>query len=81
MLPPVCVRSRTGRHPWLVPLSATEDLFGFMREDIRQAKLMLTVNDVNETYGKYTVAPASTLPIRKASNDRIRFQYPLLKAH
>jgi len=61
--------------------SATEDLFGFMREDIRQAKLMLTVNEINEAHGKYTVAPASTLPIRKASNDRVRFQYPLLRAH
>jgi len=61
--------------------SATEDLFGFMREDIRQAKLMLAVNEVNEAHGHYTVAPASTLPIRKASNDRVRFRYPLLKAH
>lgn len=61
--------------------SATEDLFGFMREDLHQTKLMLAVNEINETQGRYTVAPASTLPLQKGHGHRMRFQYPLLKAH
>jgi len=61
--------------------SATEDLFGFMHEDIRQAKLMLAVNEINEVHGNHTVAPASALPLRKRSEHKIRFQYPLLRAH
>ncbi len=60
--------------------SATEDLFGFMREDIRQARLMLTVNGINEAHGGSTVAPASTLPLRKNTGNRMRFRYPLLRS-
>jgi len=61
--------------------STTEDMFGFMHGDIRQAKLMLAVNEINEAHGNHTVAPASTLPLRRGSVNRIRFQYPLLRAH
>ncbi len=56
---------------------ATEDLFGFMREDVRQGKLMLTVNEINRKYGNHTVAPGATLHIRKTGR-RVRFQYPVI---
>ena len=60
--------------------TATEDLFGFMHEDIRQAKLMLAVNEINKTHGNHTVAPAATLAIQGGKRNRVRFRYPLLTA-
>jgi len=55
----------------------TEYLSGFMREDVRQGRLMLTVNEINQRYGNHTVAPGATLNIRR-SGHKVRFQYPLL---
>lgn len=57
--------------------AATEDLFGCMREDTRQARLMLAVNAINRKYGRNTL---HTLADTTRSSTAPRFNYPLLMA-
>ncbi|OIO73944.1 MAG: DNA polymerase IV [Zetaproteobacteria bacterium CG1_02_53_45] len=59
--------------------SSTGDLFGFSREDSRQAGLMLAVNRINKKYGERTVLLASVQRI-KTKQHLPRFHYPLLIA-
>jgi len=59
--------------------SATEDLFGFMREDLRQSKLMHTVNSINSRYGKGMVSLAASHGLNKKGK-QVRFQYPVISA-
>lgn len=59
--------------------SATEDLFGFMREDLRQSKLMHTVNHINNRYGKGMVTLAASHGLKKRGKE-VRFQYPVISA-
>jgi len=60
--------------------TATNDLFGLMATDSRQAKLMLTVNAVNRKYGNRTLSLAAASRIRQKSAQP-RFHYPVLTAH
>jgi len=60
--------------------SATEDLFGLMHEDVRQQRLMLTVNDINQQHGNHTVAPAAARLMQKPQARPARFQYPVFMA-
>jgi len=60
--------------------TATNDLFGVMAADSRQAELMLTVNAINRKYGNRTLSLASVSRIKQKS-DQPRFHYPLLTAH
>ncbi len=58
----------------------TPDLFGLMREDARQERLMLAVNEANRTYGRETIAPAAMLPLKKKDGATPRFRYPVIEA-
>ncbi|MDT8377060.1 MAG: DNA polymerase IV [Mariprofundaceae bacterium] len=63
--------------------SATEDLFGFMREDLRQSRLMHVVNDINSRYGRGMVSLAASHgpgPNGKGRDKAVRFQYPVITA-
>jgi len=60
--------------------AATDDLFGFMLEDRRQATLMLAVNEINQKYGNRTLSLASTCSLKEKSITR-RFHYPVFIAH
>jgi len=60
--------------------SATDDLFGFSREDSRQSSLMLTVNRINKKYGDRTISLAAVKMV-KQKNKQPRFRYPLFIAH
>jgi len=60
-------------------MTATNDLFGLMADDKRQARLMLTVNAVNRKYGNQTLSLAAASRIRLKSNQP-RFRYPVLIA-
>jgi len=59
--------------------TATEDLFGFMREDLRQSRLMHTVNTINSRYGKGTLSLAASHRLNKTTKE-VRFQYPVISA-
>jgi len=59
--------------------SATEDLFGFMRQDLKDSRLMHTVNAINSRYGKGTMALAASQAINK-KGEAVRFQYPVVVA-
>jgi len=61
-------------------MTATNDLFGLMASDSRQAQLMLTVNAINRKYGNRTLSLAAASRIKKKSS-QLRFHYPLLTAH
>jgi len=60
--------------------TATDDLFGLMQGDRRQAVLMQTVNAINRKYGNRTLLPAAAGRVKRKSA-RLRFHYPLLTAH
>jgi len=60
--------------------AATDDLFGFMVEDSRQTRLMLTVNAINHKYGDRTLSLASTCRVKEKSKE-LRFHYPVLIAY
>lgn len=57
--------------------AGSEDMFGIMREDARQARLMLTVAGINHRYGRGTVAP---FICSNRKPERMQFFYPLLSA-
>jgi len=57
--------------------SVTEDLFGLMHEDLRQEKLMLTVNEINQKHGNHMVTSAIASAVKKQSEKPVRFQYPV----
>lgn len=57
--------------------NASEDLFGCMREDVRQRRLMLAVNAVNRKYGRNTLHALTDGVDRSTAP---RFRYPLLVA-
>jgi len=60
--------------------SAPTGLVGFMQEDVRQQRLMMTVNKINQQHGNHAVATATARLIQK-TRKLPRFQYPLLTAH
>ncbi len=60
--------------------TATNDLFGRMVADSRQAELMLTVNAINRKYGNRTLSLAATRRV-KQQPAQPRFRYPVLIAY
>jgi len=60
--------------------TVSNDLFGLMLEDSRQATLMLTVNAINRKYGNRTLSLAAVSRI-KPKSAQPRFHYPVLTAH
>ncbi len=59
---------------------AAHDLFGLMREDARQERLMLAVNEANRAHGRDTIVPAAKLPLRKKDGTAPSFRYPVIGA-
>ncbi|OIO71743.1 MAG: DNA polymerase IV [Zetaproteobacteria bacterium CG_4_9_14_3_um_filter_49_83] len=60
--------------------TATADLFGQMQADQRQTELMLTINTINDKYGRHMVTSGAASRLGKHQSNAIRFRYPLLKA-
>lgn len=57
--------------------TATEDLFGLMHEDLRQEKLMLTVNEINQKHGNHMITSAMASTAKRKPGRPPRFQYPV----
>jgi DNA polymerase-4/DNA polymerase V len=58
----------------------SEDLFGVMRRDARQARLALAMAGINRRYGRDTIRIFSSVRIRQTTpGNSPRFQYPLLR--
>ncbi|WP_018294891.1 DNA polymerase IV [Mariprofundus ferrooxydans] len=58
---------------------AQPDLFGLMREDLRQQQLMQAVNAINRRFGEQAISTAQVRTVKGCSVGP-RFRYPLLLA-
>lgn len=58
---------------------STQDLFGVVAREEREARLMVTVDDINRKYGKGTAAMLATKLI-KHQRRKARFRYPVIVA-
>jgi hypothetical protein len=56
---------------------STPDLFGVVAREEREARLVLTVDEINRKYGKGTAAMLATKLI-KQQRRIARFRYPLI---
>lgn len=56
---------------------STQDLFGVVAREEREARLMATVDDINRKYGKGTAAMLATKLIRRQRR-AVRFRYPMM---